>query len=182
MTTTRTALFATRDPRGLMFGGAVRACGREAAHQEGSCTAWARPAPTRARAAADALMASYHTYEGWWQGSRWNSAAALTALVGFAERTGRHDYDWVTARTFDRNDGVFPAGARGSDPVEGHFVSRAVDDAAWWAVAWLTAYDHTHERRYLDEAVTITDYVRQFSDPDSCGGVWWDRSAPTRTP
>ncbi|MEU9451968.1 glycoside hydrolase family 76 protein [Streptomyces sp. NPDC048277] len=173
---TRTAMFATRDPRGLLFGGAVRACGREASHNEGSCTAWVRPAPTRARAAADALMASYDPYEGWWHSSWWNSAAALTAVIDFAERTGRHDYDWVIARTFEQNRGVFAAGARSSDPVEGDFISRAVDDAAWWAVAWVAAYDHTHEQRYLDEAVTITDYVQQFWDTGTCGGgVWWDR-------
>ncbi|MFJ9162432.1 glycoside hydrolase family 76 protein [Streptomyces griseoviridis] len=175
-TTARTALFATRDPRGLLYGGAVRACGRESAHQEGSCTAWVRPTPTRARAAADALMASYNPYEGWWRSSWWNSAATLTALVDFARRSGRHDYDWAVARTFEQNRGVFPAGVRSGDPVEGHFISRAIDDAEWWAVAWLAAYDLTHEQRYLDEAVTITEYVRGYWDTGTCGGgVWWDR-------
>jgi hypothetical protein len=175
-TSTRTAMFATRDPRGLLYGGAVRACGREAGHQEGSCTAWARPAPTRARAAADALMASYQTNEGWWRSSWWNSAATLTALVDFAKRTGTHDYDWAVARTFEQNRGVFPAGGRSSDPIEGHFISRAVDDAAWWAIAWLDAYDYTHEQRYLDEAVTITSYIHTFWDTGTCGGgVWWNR-------
>lgn len=175
-TGTRTSMFATRDPRGLLYGGAVRACGREAGHQEGSCTAWARPAPTRARAAADALVASYHTYEGWWRSSWWNSAVALTAVIDFAQRTGRHDYDWVIARTFEQNDGVFPAGGRSSDPVEGHFISRAIDDAGWWATAWVAAYDHTHEQRYLDEAVTITGYIHEYWDTGTCGGgVWWDR-------
>ncbi|MFD7708545.1 glycoside hydrolase family 76 protein [Streptomyces sp. NPDC059786] len=173
---TRTVMFATRDARALLYGGAVRACGREAGHQEGSCTAWARPAPTRARAAADALMASYQTQEGWWRSSWWNSAVALTALIDFAERTGRHDYDWAIARTFEQNDGVFPAGGRSSDAVEGHFISRAIDDAAWWAMAWVAAYDYTHEQRYLDEAVTITSYVQQYWDTGTCGGgVWWNR-------
>ncbi|MFJ4835320.1 glycoside hydrolase family 76 protein [Streptomyces sp. NPDC088747] len=172
----RTPMSVTRDPRGLLYGGAVRACGREAAHQEGSCTAWARPAPTRARAAADALMASYRTDEGWWRSSWWNSAVALTSIVDFARQSGRHDYDWAITRTFEQNRGVFPAGARGSDPVEGHFISRAIDDAEWWAVAWLAAYDHTGQRRYLDEAVTITEYVHQYWDTGTCGGgVWWDR-------
>ncbi|MGW6015484.1 glycoside hydrolase family 76 protein [Streptomyces sp. NPDC055210] len=175
-TSTRTTLFATRDPRGLLYGGAVRACGREAAHQEGSCTAWARPAPTRARGAADALMASYRTDEGWWRSSWWNSAVALTTIVEFAEQSGRHDYDWAIARTYEQNRGVFPAGGRSSDPIEGHFISRAIDDAGWWAVAWLTAYDYTGDRRYLEEAVTITNYVHQYWDTGTCGGgVWWDR-------
>ncbi|MFD9796866.1 glycoside hydrolase family 76 protein [Streptomyces sp. NPDC059070] len=175
-TSVRTAMFATRDPRGLLYGGAVRACVREVSHQESRCTAWARPAPTRARAAAEALMAAYHTNEGLWRGSWWNSAVALTSLVDFAERTGWREYDWVIARTFEQNRGVFPAGGRSSDPVEGHFISRAIDDAAWWAVAWLAAYDYTGERRYLDEAVVITDYVHQYWDTGTCGGgVWWDR-------
>ncbi|MFF4709546.1 glycoside hydrolase family 76 protein [Streptomyces sp. NPDC001288] len=173
---TRTAMYATRDPRGLLYGGAVRACGREATHNEGSCTAWARPAPTRARAAADTLMASYDPYNGWWPSSWWNSAAALTAVVDFARTSGTHDYDWVVARTFDRNKGVFAAGTRSSDAIEGDFVSRAVDDSAWWAIAWIDAYDYTHDTRYLDEAVTIADYVQQYWDTGTCGGgVWWDR-------
>jgi rhamnogalacturonyl hydrolase YesR len=175
-TGTRTAMYATRDPRGLLYGGAVRACGREASHNEGSCTAWARPAPTRARAAADTLMASYDPYNGWWPSSWWNSAATLTAVVDFARASGTHDYDWVIARTFDRNKGVFAAGTRSSDAIEGDFISRAVDDSAWWAIAWIDAYDYTHDARYLDEAVTIADYVQQYWDTGTCGGgVWWDR-------
>ncbi|PUB31630.1 putative alpha-1,6-mannanase (GH76 family) [Promicromonospora sp. AC04] len=175
-TATRTAMYATRDPRGLLYGGAVRACGREAGHNEGSCTAWVRPAPTRARGAADALMSSYDPYNGWWPSSWWNSAATLTSLIDFARTTGTHDYDWAIARTFDQNRGVFPAGVRSSDAIEGHFISRAIDDAGWWAIAWLDAYDYTGDSRYLDEAVTITSYVHQYWDPSTCGGgVWWDR-------
>lgn len=175
-TTTRTAMYAGRDPRGLLYGGAVRACGREASHNEGSCTAWYRPVPTRARAAADALMTSYDPYNGWWPSSWWNSAATLTAVIDFARTTGTHDYDWIIARTFDRNKGVFPAGTRSSDAIEGDFISRAIDDSGWWAIAWIDAYDYTHDARYLDEAVTIADYIQQYWDTGTCGGgVWWDR-------
>ncbi|MEY9835566.1 glycoside hydrolase family 76 protein [Streptacidiphilus sp. EB103A] len=175
-TGTRTAMYATRDPRGLLYGGAVRACGREASHQEGSCTAWVRPAPTPARAAADALMSSYDPYNGWWPSSWWNSAATLTTLVDFARTTGTHDYDWAIARTFDQNKGVFAAGVRSSDAIEGDFISRANDDAGWWAIAWLDAYDYTGNSRYLNEAVTIVSYLQQYWDAGSCGGgMWWDR-------
>lgn len=175
-TTTRTAMYAARDPRGLLYGGAVRACGREASHNEGSCTAWYRPVPTRPRAAADALMTSYDPYNGWWPSSWWNSAATLTSVIDFAKTTGTHDYDWIIARTFDRNKGVFPAGTRSSDAIEGDFISRAIDDSGWWAIAWIDAYDYTHDARYLNEAVTITNYVQQYWDTGTCGGgVWWDR-------
>jgi rhamnogalacturonyl hydrolase YesR len=172
----RTAMFATRDPRGKLYGGAVRACGREATHAQGSCTAWARPAPSRAKAAADTLMWSYDPVNAWWPSSWWNSAATLTALIDFAGRTGTHDYDWVIGRTFDVNRGVFAAGGRSSDPIEGHFISRAIDDSAWWGLAWLTAYDYTRDARYLTEATTIANYVSQYWDTGTCGGgVWWDR-------
>lgn len=173
---TRTTMYATRDPRGLLYGGAVRACGREAGHQEGSCTAWARPVPTRARAAADALMSSYDPYNGWWPSSWWNSAATLTSLVDFARTTGTHDYDWAVARTYEQNKGAFAAGVRSSDAIEGHFISRSIDDSGWWAIAWIDAYDYTGDSRYLGEAVTIAGYVQQYWDPGTCGGgVWWDR-------
>ncbi|OLF11994.1 glycosyl hydrolase [Actinophytocola xinjiangensis] len=171
-----TTMFATRDPRGRHYGGAVRACGRAEPYQQGSCTAWARPASARAAASADALLYSYDPYQGWWRGSWWNSAATLTAVIAYAARTGDRRYDWVIARTFDRNRGSFPAGERGTDPIEGDFVSRSIDDSAWWALAWVAAYDHTGESRYLDMAVTIAEYVHGFWDPATCGGgVWWDR-------
>ena len=175
-TSTRTTMFATRDPRGRHYGGAVRACGREAAHAQGSCTAWARPTPTRTAAAADALAYSYDPYAAWWPSSWWNSAATLTALTAFAARTGNHQYDWMIARTFDVNRGPFAAGQRSSDPVEGDFISRSIDDTAWWGLAWIGAYDLTRDARYLSMATTIAAYVHQFWDTGTCGGgVWWDR-------
>jgi predicted alpha-1,6-mannanase (GH76 family) len=175
-TSGRTKMFATRDPRGKLYGGAVRACGREATHTQGSCTAWARPAPVKAKAAADTLMWSYDPNTAWWPSSWWNSAATLTALIDAADRTGTHDYDWVVGRTFDVNRGTFPAGVRSSDPIEGHFVSRAIDDSEWWGLAWIAAYDHTHDARYLTEATTIANYVAGYWDTGTCGGgVWWNR-------
>ncbi|MET8849202.1 glycoside hydrolase family 76 protein [Amycolatopsis sp. NPDC004625] len=169
-TGTRTTAFATRDPRGRLFGGAVRACGREATHAQGSCTAWARPATTRAAGALDALMWSYDPYTAWWPSSWWNSAVAVTAV---ADAGGA---DAVLARTFDVNRGAFPAGARSSDPIDGDFRSRAIDDSAWWGLAWIAAYDRTGDPRYLAEATTIADYVHGFWDPGTCGGgVWWNR-------
>ncbi|WP_306207053.1 glycoside hydrolase family 76 protein [Actinoplanes sp. RD1] len=175
-TGTRTGLFASRDPQLLLYGGALRACGRAVTGSNGSCTAWARPAGDRAAAAADALMWAYQPDTAWWPSSWWNSADAVTALMTWMKRTGRSDYRWIVDRTFTVNQGAFPAGVKSSDAIEGHFISRAIDDAAWWGLAWIQAYDLTGEQRYLDEAVTIATYVHGFWDTSSCGGgVWWDR-------
>jgi predicted alpha-1,6-mannanase (GH76 family) len=121
-------------------------------------------------------MYSYDPAPAWWPSSWWNSAATLTAVIDYAAQSGNHQYDWVIGRTFDVNRGQFAAGQRASDPIEGNFTSRAVDDTAWWGLAWIAAYDYTHDSRYLAMATTIAGYVQQFWDPGTCGGgVWWNR-------
>jgi hypothetical protein len=97
-------------------------------------------------------------------------------LIDYARRTQNHDYDWVIGRTFELNKGSFAAGVRSSDPIEGDFISRAIDDSAWWGLAWIAAYEYTHDNRYLAEATTIARYINGFWDTNTCGGgVWWDR-------
>jgi len=175
-TATRTKLYATRDVKALLYGGAVRACGRAVTGANGSCTAWARPANDRAAAAADALMWSYQPDTAWWLSSWWNSAVAVTAVMDWMKKTGRTDYRWIVDRTFTVNKVAMPAGQKSSDPIDGDFISRAIDDAAWWGIAWVQAYDLTGDARYLNEAVIIANYVNGFYDTSTCGGgVWWDR-------
>jgi rhamnogalacturonyl hydrolase YesR len=172
----RSTMFHTRDTRSLLYGGAVRACGRAVEGANGSCTAWARPAANRADAAADALLYDYQPDTAWWLSSWWNSAVAVTTVMDYLKRTGRTDLLWIVDRTFEVNRGVFPAGVKSGDAIEGHFISRAIDDVAWWGLAWVQAYDLTGDRKYLDEAVTIANYVHGFWDTGTCGGgVWWDR-------
>jgi hypothetical protein len=173
---TQTTTFNTADPRGRLYGGAVRACGRAVEGQNGSCTAWARPASVRLDAAADALMWSYDPNTAWWPSSWWNSAVALTTVIDYLRQTGRAKYAWIVNRTFRVNRVGFPAGARGTDPIEGHFISRATDDAAWWGLAWIQAYDLTGDTAYLNEATIIANYMTTLWDTGTCGGgVWWDR-------
>src|SRR5438105_1700826 len=90
--------------------GALRAGGEG---QNGACTEWARPADSRATAAADALMYSYDPNTAWWPSSWWNSAVALTTVMDYMRRTGDTSYRWIVDRTFEVNRGTFPAGARG---------------------------------------------------------------------
>ena len=49
------------------------------------------------------------------------------------------------------------------------FVSTYYDDNAWWALAWIAAFDLTRESRYLEAALTI--FARNTAAwDDSCGG------------
>ncbi|MEV6793502.1 glycoside hydrolase family 76 protein [Streptomyces sp. NPDC051320] len=130
----------------------------------------------RAEAAADVLMQSYDQDTAWWPSSWWNSAVALTTMMDYMQRTGNTRRLPIVDHTFEVNRGAFPAGERSSDPIDGDFTSRAIDDSEWWGLAWLQAYDLTGQQKYLSEAVTIADYVHGYWDTSTCGGgVWWDR-------
>ena len=159
---TQTVEINIDDPLGRLAGGAVRACGRAVTGENGSCTAWARSDAVPASAAADALMWSYDPYTAWWPSSWWNSAVALMAMVDYMRRSGDTSYQWIIDRTFQVNKG-------------GDFISQATDDTEWWALAWIDAYDLTGDQTYLNEAVTIMNYVSTLWDTGSCGGgVWWN--------
>lgn len=163
------------DPLGRLYGGSVRACGRAVTGSNGSCTAWARATTTRPSAAADALMWSYDPYNAWWPSSWWNSAVALTSMIDYMRATGDTKDEWIVDRTFQVNKVAFPAGTRSTDPVQGNFITQATDDDEWWALAWIDAYDLTGNQTYLNEAITIADYVSTMWSTGTCGGgVWWN--------
>jgi predicted alpha-1,6-mannanase (GH76 family) len=163
------------DTLGRLYGGAVRACGRAVTGQNGSCTAWTRADAVHTSAAADALMYSYDPYNAWWPSSWWNSAVALISIIDYTRQSGDTQYKWIIDRTFQVNKVAFPAGTRSTDPIQGDFISTATDDTEWWALAWIDAYDLTGNQTYLNEAVTIMNYVNTMWDTSSCGGgVWWN--------
>jgi len=174
-TGTETVEINIDDPLGRLYGGAVRACGVAITGENGSCTAWARADTDQTSAAADALMYSYDPYNAWWPSSWWNSAVALTSIIDYTRQTGDTQYEWIINRTFQVNDVAFPAGVRSTDPVLGNFISQATDDTEWWALTWIDAYDLTGDQTYLNEAVTIANYVSTQWDTSTCGGgVWWN--------
>jgi predicted alpha-1,6-mannanase (GH76 family) len=176
-TGTRTVMINTRDDLSRLYGGAVRACGRAVTGENGSCTTWARPTDHKAAAAADALMYYYNPDTAWWPSSWWNSAATLTSLATYLKASGSTEYDWVIGQTFTVDKVAFPAGTRSSDAISGDFISAAIDDSQWWALAWISAYDLTGNSTYLNEAVTIANYAGQYWDTSTCGGgVWWNTS------
>lgn len=147
-----------------------------AASSSASAAQTGHPATARARArvAADVLMGSYDPKRAWFPSNWWNSAVALQTIGDYMQRTGDRRYLRQLDKTFEKNQGVFPAGIFPGEPTLGNFTSQSIDDTEWWGLTWVEAYDLTGNPKYLDMAITIADYVYGYWDTGTCGGgVWW---------
>jgi predicted alpha-1,6-mannanase (GH76 family) len=90
--------------------------------------------------------------QGWW-----NAANALEALIDHAVHTGTVDeLKPLLREVYNRNEHT-------------GFLNESFDDAAWWALAWVKAYDATGEGSYIDAA------KRVFADMKTNG---WDHAVP----
>lgn len=117
-----------------------------------------------ATAGIEALQLWYRPWTGRWRSTGWwNAANALTAVIGFTQRTGDDTYRGVVERTFRR------ARRRHSD-----FILSFYDDNGWWGLAWVAAYDLTGEDHYLEAARTIFANLVTGWDDTCGGGVWWN--------
>jgi predicted alpha-1,6-mannanase (GH76 family) len=113
----------------------------------------------RAAAGITTLQRWYRPWTGLWAGTGWwNSANALTVVIRYARLTGDGRCADVIATTF--------AAAQSQ---HARFVNTYYDDNAWWALAWIAAFDLTRESRYLEAARTIFAWNTAAWD-DSCGG------------
>jgi predicted alpha-1,6-mannanase (GH76 family) len=118
---------------------------------------------TCAAAGITALQRWYTPSTGQWQGTGWwNAANALTALVRYTKMTGDSTHAGVIGTTFTA-----------AQRVHAHFVNNYYDDNAWWALAWIAAYDVTREDRYLNAAQTIFTHNTAGWDSTCGGGMWW---------
>ncbi len=115
------------------------------------------------RAGMAVLFASYGTSTGLIGSSWWQAAVALSTVETYAQVTGDMTYNSAIAGAFALNSG-------------GDFENDSDDDTAWWALAWLQAYDLTHSPAYLTMAETDADYIHQDWDNACGGGVWWQRN------
>jgi predicted alpha-1,6-mannanase (GH76 family) len=109
------------------------------------------------------LFESYNPDTGLIGNSWWQAAVALSTVENYAHTTGDTSYDGSIARAFAANS-------------SSKFENSSDDDTAWWALAWLQAYDLTHVSSYLSMAETDADYIHQDWDNTCGGGVWWHRN------
>lgn len=51
----------------------------------------------------------------------------------------------------------------------GNYTSPAIDDAGWWALAWLDAFRLLDDDRMLETSIFVADFMNKFWD-DKCDG------------
>ncbi|MFI6869443.1 glycoside hydrolase family 76 protein [Nocardia sp. NPDC050406] len=163
-TAARTAAFGFED-------GVLRACGRAGDRPEVRCTRWMGrhdPNPDRGLRAVERLLDRYDHENGRWGGdaSVWQSANALTSLIGYMARTGDRQYVGYLDETY-RHGMVSRTGLPRDTGYN--------DDALWWALAWLDAFDLTGEQRYLAASRTIVDSLDDQHATFCDGGLAWAR-------
>lgn len=163
---------AQRGPFYRYAGGLLRACGKAADRPEIRCTRWAGPAdppPDQRMRAVERLLERYDHETGLWEhdASTWQSAKALTTVIDYMSRTGDRQYLGYVDETYRHGDI-----ARTGVPVQTGYN----DDALWWALAWIRAFDLTHEPRYLDAARKIVDGLGDQRASFCAGGLAWART------
>jgi predicted alpha-1,6-mannanase (GH76 family) len=119
-----------------------------------------------AAAGAGALQRWYDQSTGQWTSTGWwNAANALTAMIGYSKLTGDSSHDGCLAATF-----------AAAQRQHASFINDYYDDNAWWALAWVAAFDMTRDTRYLDAARTIFTHNTGGWDDTCRGGLWWTTS------
>jgi predicted alpha-1,6-mannanase (GH76 family) len=116
-----------------------------------------------AKAGMAALHQWYNSSTGQWKSTGWwNAANALTAVVAYTKLTGDTTYEGVISTTFTA-----------AQRQHANFINDYYDDNAWWALAWIGAFDLTRNAHYLQAAKTIFAHNTAGWDNTCGGGLWW---------
>jgi predicted alpha-1,6-mannanase (GH76 family) len=116
-----------------------------------------------AKTGINALQKWYKPATGQWQGAGWwNSANALTAVIRYTKLTGDQSHAGVIGTTYTA-----------AQRTHAGFVNTFYDDNAWWALAWIAAYDLTRNQRYLTTARAIFARNTPAWDGTCGGGLRW---------
>lgn len=116
----------------------------------------------RAKASMVPLAAWYSAQTGLWNETDWwTSANQLETVIDYSRETGDPTYADLIDNTFVKNQaGNFD-----------HF--GFYDDDGWFAIAWIKAYDLTHQKTYLDMAKIIFQRMVGGWDDKCGGGIYW---------
>ena len=113
----------------------------------------------------EALMKHYDRATGLWETEGWWNAANSTTVLGDvaalqSSATLSGDLD----NTFTKAQKKFP-----------DFRDEFFDDEGWWALAWIQAYDVTHQEKYLRMAESLFGDMTTGWDDTCGGGIWWKK-------
>lgn len=124
----------------------------------------------RARAGMAVLQGYYDEDSGLYNGNEWwRGANMLEVAIDFSRELGDASYVASFDNTFEKHQG-------------GRFINEYYDDEGWWALAWIRAYDLTHQSKYLDMARVLFDDIKASWDPGHCGGgVYWKKETEAKT-
>jgi predicted alpha-1,6-mannanase (GH76 family) len=127
----------------------------------------ASPYAQQAGAAIVSLQAWYSQSSGLYAAPAgwWNAANSITVLGNYEQVTGSAAYDSAIANTFTA-----------AQTSHANFLDSYYDDDGWWALAWIEAYDVSHNPEYLAMAETIFAAMTGGWDSTCGGGLWWSTS------
>ncbi len=125
---------------------------------------------SRAEAGMAPLVARYDVPTGLWdKNAWWTGANMLEVSIDYMRETGDPAYADLIDNTFIKNQ------SHSSLYDTSNFLNEYYDDEGWWSLAWIKAFDLTHNQKYLDMAKTIfKDMTGAWSDACN-GGVFWTK-------
>jgi predicted alpha-1,6-mannanase (GH76 family) len=130
-------------------------------------------ADLRSRAAAGmaVLHGFYDVPSGLYNRNHWwTGANMLEVTLDYSRETGDPSYLATVENTFVKvKDGSYLGFV--------NFLNEYYDDEGWWALAWIKAYDLTHDVKYLNMAKVIFDDMKAGWNPAHCGGgLYWRKT------
>jgi len=117
-------------------------------------------ADERGKAVISTLQSKfYDRSNGLWKAGWWNSANSLEALIEYSIYSGDTSFMSAVDNTYTHTPSV----------QNGYY-----DDAQWWGIAWIRAYQITKQDKYRDRSAFIWNFVQREAWDNHCGGgVWW---------
>ena len=112
------------------------------------------------------LTTWYNTTAGLWDTTGWWTAANTITTLGdlaFLHPPLQPQIETIFTTTFRHAQSTYPG-----------YINDFYDDEAWWALAWINAYDLTNNTGYLSQSAQIfEDLTKGWTTP--CGGIWWNK-------
>jgi predicted alpha-1,6-mannanase (GH76 family) len=117
---------------------------------------------SRAQAGMVPLATWYDSGTGLWNHTDWwTSANQLETVIDYSRETGDTQY-------FDEIENTFVKNSSKNFDMYGFY-----DDDGWFLIAWLKAYELSHQQKYLDMAKAIFTRMTGGWDSKCGGGIYW---------